>query len=238
MADGYIDDLITLAIDAEEWIWNSQNAAPLAVDTVFRSENKDDPLPRPPAASIKKLKAEGLPDETKIVLGWLINTRLFRIFLPIDKASFWIIDLKSILRKDKVNAKFLERNIGRLNHAGYILPTGRYFLNRLRHLLTRCHAYGTQSLNEHVREDLKLWIELLEIAYTKGVDINNLTFTKPTDVTFSDACETGMGGFDSEGFAWRYELPDELQRIFSINLLEFTAATITINLTIKKKRKT
>jgi len=44
---------------------------------------------------------------------------------------------------------------------------------------------------------------------------------------------TGWGGFNSKGLAWRYDLPDELIGVFSINLLEFIAAAITIYLTIQ-----
>jgi len=40
-----------------------------------------------------------------------------------------------------------------------------------------------------------------------------------------------MGRYDSNGLAWRYELPLDLQGIFSINLLEFIAAAITIYMT-------
>ena len=42
-----------------------------------------------------------------------------------------------------------------------------------------------------------------------------------------------MGGYNSEGLAWRYELPPALIGKFSINLLEFIASVITIYLTIK-----
>ena len=42
-----------------------------------------------------------------------------------------------------------------------------------------------------------------------------------------------MRGLNSNGLAWRYDLPDELIGVFFINLLEFIAAAITIYLTIK-----
>ena len=45
--------------------------------------------------------------------------------------------------------------------------------------------------------------------------------------------QTQYGGFNSNGLAWRYDLPDELVGVFSINLLEFTAVAITIYLTIE-----
>ena len=92
-ADGYIDDIVTAMLDKANWVQKGQNAAPLAVHTVFRPIDDSDPLPRADAASIPKLKGEGTPDESKIVLGWLIDTRKFRIFLPIEKAADWTHDL-------------------------------------------------------------------------------------------------------------------------------------------------
>ena len=35
IADGYIDDIITAMLDSHDWLQKGQNAAPLAVHTVF-----------------------------------------------------------------------------------------------------------------------------------------------------------------------------------------------------------
>ena len=130
--------------------------------------------------------------------------------------------------------KRLESTIGRLNHAGHVIPQGRYFVNRLRNLLTAGKKFGPQKINQHHRKDLELWQKLLQNVSTSGININNITFTKPTHTTFSDACEHGMGGFCTNGVAWRYELPTEQVGKFSINLLEFLAAAITISLTTRE----
>ena len=86
-ADGYINDIITVMLDISDWVKRGQNAALLAIHTVFRPTQADDPIPRDDATSIRKLKGEGTPDEAKIVLGWIIDTRLFRIYLPKEKTS-------------------------------------------------------------------------------------------------------------------------------------------------------
>ena len=36
IADGYLDDIITAILDEDDWIKRDQNAAPLAVHTIFR----------------------------------------------------------------------------------------------------------------------------------------------------------------------------------------------------------
>ena len=83
------------------------------------------------------------------------------------------------------------------------------------------------------RDDLLLWSTLLNRCSKDGISINNITFTTPTDITVSDACEVGMGGFNMSGLAWRYELPESMHGKLTINLLEFIAASITVYLTVK-----
>ena len=88
------------------------------------------------------------------------------------------------------------------------------------------------------KDDMHLWIEILQRVSKQGININNITFTKPTIVTSSDACKHGLGGYNTEGLAWRYKLPSELPNKLLIILLEFNAAAITIYLTISKSGTT
>ena len=53
-----------------------------------------------------------------------------------------------------------------------------------------------------------------------------------TVMTISDTSKHGIGGYNSRGLAWRFELPPHLRNNLSINLLEFAAAAITIHLSI------
>ena len=55
--------------------------------------------------------------------------------------------------------------------------------------------------------------------------------------TVSDACEHGMGGYDESGNAWSFDLPPDLQGIFSINLLKFIAAVLTIRIVLRKHHR-
>ena len=48
----------------------------------------------------------------------------------------------------------------------------------------------------------------------------------------SDACEHGIGGYTSDGYFWRLELPDHLIGVFSLNLLEFIASVFTVILVV------
>ena len=60
-----------------------------------------------------------------------------------------------------------------------------------------------------------------------GVDMNLLVFRKPNKVYRSDSCPAGMGGYSSDGFAWRWYLPDHLKFRASNNLLEHMASIVT-----------
>jgi hypothetical protein len=78
--DGYIDDLVTIALDKHDNIRKAQNAGPIAVHALFRPVDPHDKIPRDDAVSQRKLSGEGTPCEQKVVLGWLICTRSFQIF--------------------------------------------------------------------------------------------------------------------------------------------------------------
>ena len=99
MADGYIDNIVISMLDQADWVSKGQNTAPVAIHTVFRPVNITNPLHSTDAASKPKLRGEGTLDEVKIVLSWQINTRQFRIFLPIKNP--WI--------GPNISAKFSEQ---------------------------------------------------------------------------------------------------------------------------------
>ena len=228
-ADGYIDDCLTAAVDINDNVLRGQEAPPIIIHSLFRPLDKNEPIKRDDNISDKKLKGEGQPSEIKTMLGWIINTRSMRVYLPEDKAKAWSNDIEAILKSNRIVHKDLESTIGRLNHVGYILPTGRYFLNRLRHLLFRCEKYGKQQLQQWEVSDLKLWLKMLHRASTQGVSTNNLTFTSVTTYLITDACEHGIGGFNIHtGQAWRYSLPAWMTESFHINLLEFIASVTAI----------
>jgi len=73
--------------------------------------------------AFNKMLAEGSPKESKIILGWEVNTRLLRLRLPQDKFMSWNAEIDHILRLKTVNFDILATTIGHLNHASYVLPT-------------------------------------------------------------------------------------------------------------------
>ena len=125
-----------------------------------------------------------------------------------------------------MTAKEAESLIGRLNNVGYILDITRNFLGRIRAWFQRL-KWGSTRLSTEEIKDLELWIKFLRLA-NRGVSLNSLVFRKYEVVGISDACEYGMGGYTTNGQAWRFLLPPNLQGVFTVNFLEFCAVIITL----------
>jgi hypothetical protein len=60
-----------------------------------------------------------------------------------------------------------------------------------------------------------------------GIDLNLLSFRRPTHIYRSDLSPFGLGGYSDKGFAWRFELQPGLRFRASNNLLEFMASIIS-----------
>jgi hypothetical protein len=228
ISDIYIDDSIGVSPDIDSNPLRVNRAIPLAIQTLARPLNPDDPIPRNPIISQKKLLAEGKMEECKIILGWHINTRSLLISLPKDKHEKWITQIDQILNLKRVSTKQLEILIGRLNHIGAIISMIRHFLSRLRQALFRSLKNGWTCLRHTEKSDLHLMKTFIDKAMM-GISLNNVVFRKPTHIYRSDASEFGLGGYNLiTGHSWRFELPLDCRLRSSLNSLEFIACIINI----------
>jgi hypothetical protein len=82
------------------------------------------------------------------------------------------------------------------------------------------------KIDEICVKDLELMQSILDKA-KKGIDINLLAFRSPDRIYYSDSCPASLGGYNNQGFAWQFTIPDDLLFCASNNLLEFLAAVIT-----------
>ena len=101
-----------------------------------------------------------------------------------------------------------------------------HFMSRLRDLLRRVCNRRSIKLSGPTRKDLELMLFFLETA-RDGIDMNLLVFRKPVKVYRSDACPAGMGGYSSDGYAWRWCIPEDLKFRASNNLLEHLGSKVT-----------
>ena len=227
-ADVYIDDTISLCVDMEgsSNVEKLRQCSLLAINVASRDVHENEPIPRVEMAEKKKLLAEAGPEEVKTILGWVFNFRKLTVSLPANKYVAWSNSIKDLLTANKTSFKELESLIGRMVHVGIILPQLHHFMSRLRDLLWKSSNRRSINLTESTRKDLELMLFFLNKA-KDGIDMNLLVFRKPTKVYRSDSCPAGMGGYSSDGFAWRWYLPDHLKFRASNNLLEHLAAIIT-----------
>ena len=124
-------------------------------------------------------------------------------------------------------ASELKTIIGRLNHVGYILPTARHFLSRLRKLQSAAHFKRQIHITKLVLKYLDLWKTFLHTA-NKGISMNLLTYRQPTHVYRSNACKHRLGGLSALERAWIWLIPVHLCSLSHINLLEFLDKIVCI----------
>jgi len=233
--DGFIDDLIHVFWDTPSNLERLPHAVPLAMFVTSRPHAGDaaEPLPRRDILSLPKLRAEGAPAESQIVLGWQVNTRDMTIGLPGNKFADWTGDIQKLIDLKQCTFRELESLAGRLGHASYAIPLTRHFLERIERTASRPNERKSANLelSEDVIRDLELWKTFLAKAH-RGVSLNLVTIRKPTRICWSDACPFGIGGYSlATGKAWRVKIPSE-SILFGHpginNLLEFLGMVVNV----------
>jgi hypothetical protein len=238
--DCFVDDIIKVFIDDPIQIKRHAASAPLAIHVAMRpNAGEREPIDRRQTLSEAKLEAEGTPAEVQVVLGWELDTRRLICSLPEDKYVAWCLEITSILASEhkSVSKVMLESVIGRLNHASWVVPLSRHFLSKLRFKLSKFgHRNQTFRLNNEELEDLALWLNFLSMA-REGISMNGLTLRNLTILSVSDSCPCGLGGFTTNGRAWRLKVSSSsfiYGKSIANNVLEFLAMTITIWLALKE----
>ena len=231
----FIDDLITICLAVEGLIPRAIHAVPLVLDSVFRPNFDDELVNRNPILSQTKLIAEGVLSETQVILGWLIDTRQLKVFITREKSRRILIELKELIKCaencTRINRDNLYSMIGKLQDISFIIPEGKFFLNRLRYRLKVSERKGRfLYFDDMEKEDLKLWMTIVDIITVgnMGRSTNSILPTQASILCISDACEHGVGGLiivNGIGFAWRFIIPDEWMHFFTINFLEFFGAS-------------
>jgi hypothetical protein len=87
--DDFIDDGIAIVPDLGDNKNCAVTALLLAIHTICRPLDKDEPILRDDCLSLSKLEDEGTLAEKLIILGWEINTRKLTIALPEKKLKPW-----------------------------------------------------------------------------------------------------------------------------------------------------
>ena len=225
MADVYIDDTPTISIDDPPRLARARAAVLLAIHIVARQLSQKEHISREDIACIKKLLGKGALSEIKVILGWEFDTRHLLVRLLDNKYQAWKNSITKILHDGHTTHDTLDTLIGQLTHVSAVMHPLLHFLSRLRTLKFKASRRRSVKLEQKHRDDLLLALRLLNKS-NKGISMNLLSFRKPTHCYRADACHWGIGGYNSEGRAWRWELPTHLQWRATLNMLEFLAAVI------------
>ena len=148
------------------------------------------------------------------------------MYLPENKYVAWTRNIKDVLVAGKTSHSELDILIGRMVHVGFVISRIYYFMSRLRDLMWRSRNRRTLKLTNPTKKDLELMLFFLGKA-KEGIDINLLVFRKPSKVYRSDSCPAGLGGYSSDGFAWRWYTPKQLKFRASNNFLEHLASIVS-----------
>ena len=218
--DVYIDDLIGLSQgDPLPMV----RAILHATDKVFRPLDPTDRPERQEPMSLKKLrKGDGFPHTSKVVLGWLIDTRAYTIHLSPRRQ----LRLQEILdglprSRRRVAVKEWQKVLGELRSMALALPGGRGLFSALQ-VVFKAHQTRVR-LTKLVHDFLDDFRWIAASLQTRPTRIFEIVPTAPTIIGATDAAGYGMGGVffvphpDSrddlplyESFVWRCPFPTEV----------------------------
>ena len=80
--DGFIYEIITITIDDPHWVERNKNTVLLIIHTIFIPWISDKPLKQDEPLSLHKITGEGQLAERNTSMGWDIQNRSLRVFLP------------------------------------------------------------------------------------------------------------------------------------------------------------
>ena len=226
--DCFVDDLISVAVDIDDNLDRLRAAPCTIIHVVAHSTPSQSLSNRDNLIADNKNDAEGAPEESKVCLGWLLNTRKLTVSLPPHKYKAWSKQITDMMTHKTVSEKVLASVLGRLKNVATILVMMGHFLSNIRYLQIQAkHCQHNIRLTQQAQEDLNLCLKFLTTAHN-GVNMNLLTFRRPDIIHIGDASEHGLGAFASHRRAWRYVIPPHLRGRAHINLLEFLMQVVSI----------
>ena len=150
-SDIYLDDNIGIAPDLRDNVRRLSVIMPLVICLLGRPLHENEPIIRKWLLSLSKFSAEGQPEEIKIVLGWLLDTRRLLVSLPEYKHSVWTEQIETVLRENKTTLADLENIKGRLMHLACVDRAARHFLGRINHMATKLNKQNVNRTRQKFR---------------------------------------------------------------------------------------
>jgi hypothetical protein len=226
-SDIYLDDNIGIAPDLRDNVRRLSIIMPLVICRLGRPLHASEPIIRKWLLSLSKFAAEGRPEEIKIVLGWLLDTRQLLISLPEYKQIVWKDQIQTILKESKATLEELKNIKGRLTHLACVDRAARHFLGRINHMITKLNRQNVNRTRQKFRlpqEVIKDFLLMLKFIYRARAGISmNLLVHQSIDIYLrTDACFFGLGWLCwCCGRAYRLEIPPDRWLTKPQNSMEF-----------------
>jgi hypothetical protein len=126
----FVDDGHAVAVDIRNNVVRAQVCVFTLVDTLERANFLEEYIAFDPMLEGEKTNVLGRPQDIKLVLGWVVDTRRLLASLPPEKYAAWTSELETAIAAKGTNKKSLEKLLGRLSQAATVIPLACFYLGR------------------------------------------------------------------------------------------------------------
>ena len=184
------------------------------------------------------------PSTQQKILGTLFNTVTQRVYLPADKKELYTSNIKTILKKKRVQKRELQSLNGRLRFAARHIWCGEAFCRALEQRINNTKDGGYTRLNKQIKEDLIWWLSALNKLKT-GIPFKYILYPRTfckykawTDAFVTEE-EAGIGGYNCFGNYFQYYF--DVKKLFKnkkpdINWFEMAAVVVALSIWGSKYR--
>ena len=125
--DSFIDDMISVGLDIGDSLSRLIAAPCTVLHAVSHKADTETFIPRDDMISNEKNEAEGSPEEEKICLEWMLDTRALIVLLPEHKFVAWTEQVNQLISAKSAGNKELESVLGRLENVAIIIAMFGHF---------------------------------------------------------------------------------------------------------------
>ncbi len=202
--------------------------------------------------SAKKLAAgDGNFDSRKEMIGFVFDGVKQTVHLPLAKASAYIKETHTMLRRKTVPLKKLQMLVGKLPHALIILPAAKGFFSPLNDAMRGSSTLIGLGTDSEVWAALENLISLMHLLSSRPTHVHELVPVMPHHVGYHDAAAEGAGGVwfslsdNTPAVVWREEFSADIAReVVSVNTpnsrltnsdLELAAEVLAVGITLEQR---
>jgi hypothetical protein len=193
----YVDDYILAAVENKErtLIKRMARATLLAIHSVFPPPEVTGHEGGKDSISRKKLdKGDAIMTRVQEILGFTLEGLARTVTLPPKKADAICEEISRILKKKRVPLKRLEKIVGRIMHAAWILPTSKALMTPVYQSYRQRPAIVGLRWNAELRYALADLIPLIKSIATRPTHVHELVTLTPIFTGMVNAASTGAGG--------------------------------------------